>query len=83
MHCSHDLMIRKSNFHYTRGITPKRMTSGGVHIRGLVPGQHSSDETSQRWRAVGDTASDLSCLGDEPRPPAPLAISTTPAGRLV
>ena len=25
----------------------------------LAPGQHSFEETSQRWRAVGDTASDL------------------------
>ena len=47
----------KSNFHYTRAITPKRVTSGGNHLRGLAPGQHSSDVTSQRWRAVGDTVS--------------------------
>ena len=46
---------QKSNLHYTRGITPKRVTSGGTHLRGLAPGRHSSEETSQRWRAVGDT----------------------------
>ena len=46
---------QKSNLHYTRGITPKRVTSGGAHLRGLAPGLHSSEETSQRWRAVGDT----------------------------
>ena len=46
----------KSNLHYTCGITPKRVTSGGVHLRGLAPGQHSSEETSQRWQAVGDNA---------------------------
>ena len=40
----------KSNFHYTRRITPKRVTSCGAHLRGLAPGQHSSEETSQRWR---------------------------------
>ena len=45
----------KSNLHYTRGITPKRVTSGGAHLRGLAPGLHSSEETSQRWRTVGDT----------------------------
>ena len=28
----------KSNLHYTRGITPKRVTSGGAHLRGLAPG---------------------------------------------
>ena len=26
----------KSNFHYTRGITPKRVTSGGAHLRALA-----------------------------------------------
>ena len=40
---------------YTRGITPKRVTSCGAHLRGLAPGQHSSEETSQWWRVVGDT----------------------------
>ena len=25
------------------------------HLRGLAPGQHSSEETSQRWRAVDNT----------------------------
>ena len=46
---------KKSNLHYTRGITPKYVTNGGAHPRGLAPGLHSSEETSQRWRAVGDT----------------------------
>ena len=49
------LVKSKSNLHYTRRITPKRVTSGGAHLRGLAPGQHSSEETSQRWRVVGDT----------------------------
>ena len=40
-----------------QGTTPTRVTSGGIHTRGLAPGQHSSEETSLRWRAVGDTAS--------------------------
>ena len=47
----------KSNLHYTCRITPKRVTSCGGHFRGLAPGQHSSEETSQRWRVVGDTVS--------------------------
>ena len=45
----------KSNLQYTCGITPKRVTSGGAHLRSLAPGLHSSEETSQRWRAVVDT----------------------------
>ena len=35
------------------------MTSSEARLRGLAPGQHSSRETSQRWRAVVDTVSDL------------------------
>ena len=45
----------KSYFHYTRGITPKRVTSGGAHLRGLAPGLHSSEGTSQRWQTVDHT----------------------------
>ena len=52
-----NLKNQKSNLHYTCGITTKRATSDGAHLRGLAPMQHSSDETSQRWRAVSDTAS--------------------------
>ena len=39
------LELKNSNLLNTRGITPKRVTSGGVHLRGLAPGQHSSEET--------------------------------------
>ena len=46
---------QKSNLHYTRRIMPKRVTSCGAHLRGLAPGQNSSEETSQRWRVVGDS----------------------------
>ena len=42
--------LEKSNLHYTRGITLKRVTSDGTHFCGLAPGQQSSEETSQRWR---------------------------------
>ena len=49
------------------GITPKRVTSGGIHLRGLAPGRHSSEEISQRWRVVGDTVSDLTAPGFEPQ----------------
>ena len=37
-----------SNLHYTRVITIKLVTSCGTYLRGLEPGQHSSEETSQR-----------------------------------
>ena len=45
----------KSNLHYTHRIKPKRVTSCGANLRGLAPGQHSFEETSQRWRVVGNT----------------------------
>ena len=61
----------KSNFYYTRDITPKLVTSGGIHLRGLAPEQHSSEETSQRWRTVGDNVSDLTSPGIDTTPPAP------------
>ena len=41
------------------------MTSGEVHLHGLAPGQHSAEETSQRWRDVGDCA-DLTGLEIKP-----------------
>ena len=41
----------------------KRVTRGEAHLRGLAPGQHSYEETSQRWRVVGDIVSDLTGLG--------------------
>ena len=69
------------NIHYTRGITPERVTSGGTHLQSLALGQHSSEKTSQRWRKVGNTASD----GDKsnPRLFAPIVTSLTaaPTGR--
>ena len=52
-----NLINQKLNLHYTRGTTPERVTSGGAHLRGLAPGQHSSEVTSQRGRVVGDTVS--------------------------
>ena len=64
----------KSN-HYTRGITRKHVTSSGAHPRCLAPGLHSSEVTSQRWRAVSDTVPDLIGLGIEPRPLAPIACN--------
>ena len=58
---------QKSNLHYTCGITPNHLTTGGAHLRGLAPGQHSSKETSQQWRAVGYTVSDLTGPVIEPQ----------------
>ena len=45
----------------------RRVASGGASLRGLMPGSHSSPETSQRWRAVGAIVSDLTGFGIEPR----------------
>ena len=56
----------KSNVHYIRGITLKRVTSGGIHLSSFAPEQHSSEETSQRRQPVGDTVSDL--IGPEIEP---------------
>ena len=68
-------IFKKSNLHYTRRITPKRVTSCGAHLRGLVRGQHSSEESSQRWRAVGDTVPIGPARESNPRPPASIACA--------
>ena len=47
--------------------TPKHVASGEAYLCDLAPGQYSSDETSQRWRAVGDTVIDLTSLEIEPQ----------------
>ena len=57
---------KKLKLHYTRGITSKRVTSGGAQIGGLALGQHNSEETTQRWRAVGKTVSDFTGPGIKP-----------------
>ena len=57
----YELLYQKSNLHYTRGITPKRVMSGGYHLRNLAPRQHSLEEMSQRWRT------DLNDPGIEPQ----------------
>ena len=44
----------KSNLHYTRGITPKRVRNGGAPLLSLTPYQHSFEEISQRWQVVDD-----------------------------
>ena len=41
---------QKSNLHYTRHITPKRVTNSRTHLRSAAPGRNSSEQTSQRWR---------------------------------
>ena len=51
--------LKKVAIHYVSGISPNRVTRVGGHPRDLAPGQHSSEETFQWRRAVGDTVSDL------------------------
>ena len=43
------------------------VTGSGAYLRSLAPGQHSSEETSQWWRVVGDTVSDLIDSGFKPQ----------------
>ena len=61
----------------SRGITPKRVTCGGADLRDLAPGQHSSEGTSQRWRAVVNSISDLTGPESIPTPPSPIPMSQT------
>ena len=68
--------FRKSNLHYARIITLKRVTSGRAILRSLSPRQHSFKEALQRSRAFGDTVSDLT------RPVVELETSRTDSGVL-
>ena len=43
--------LKSKNAHYTHSITRMPVTSGGIHLRGLVPEPHSSEETLQQWHA--------------------------------
>ena len=64
---------KQSNLHYTRGITPKHVTTGGARLRGLPLGQHSSEKTLQRLRTVGTTnMSDLTGPETNSELPAPI-----------
>ena len=59
--CSFDIFYsvsRKSNLYCTRGVTPKRVTSGGIHLRDLAPdAQHSAEETWHwcDWRGISNS----------------------------
>ena len=44
----------------------RSITRGGAYLRDLTPRQRNSEEMSQRWRAVGDTAALIS-PGIEPQ----------------
>ena len=48
------------------------------HLRLSAPGQHSSEESSQRWRAYDATVSNLTGPGIEPQSTATIAISLPP-----
>ena len=52
---------------YSRYSVPKRVTSGGAHLHCLAPGQHSSEETSLRWRAVDDSMFNFTVPRIEPQ----------------
>ena len=57
-----------SNLHCTCGITPKRVTSGGIHLRVWTT------QLRRNIAAVANTESNLTDRESNPRPPAPIAI---------
>ena len=47
----YDQEIKKSNLYHTLGITPKRVTSGGVHLRAWgIQLQRNVAEAASRWQ---------------------------------
>ena len=65
--------------HYTRGLKPKRVTSGGAHIRGLAPGQYSSQDTQKQRQAAGDIVSDRLADRTQTGRAQTMSFITTPA----
>ena len=59
---------KKSDFRYTRVISLKRVTRTSSRLSAWAKG--SSEGTSQRWRAVDDTASEMTSPELNPRLPA-------------
>ena len=55
----------------------KRVTRGGAHLHDLAHGQHSVEEVSQRWRAVGGTVSNLTGPRIEPQTSRSDSVSLT------
>ena len=55
-----------------------------AHVRGLALGQHSSEEMSRWWRAVGETVFDLTGREIEPQAfrPNSVRLITELTGRL-
>ena len=60
-----DPLKKQSNLHYTRGIMPKGVTSGEVQLRGIAPGQYSSEKRRRAGEALA-TVSDLTDLNRTP-----------------
>ena len=60
------MLHKKSNLHYTRDITPKRVTSGGAHLRGAALELHNSEQTSQRVASRWQHCDDLADQAIEP-----------------
>ena len=74
---------QKKNLHYTCGITPKCVASDGTHLRGLAPGQPAPTKHHSGGEPFGDSVSDQTGPGIEPKPPTPtaMACTTTPTGK--
>ena len=71
------LLISKSNVHYTRGITPKHVTSDVALLRGLLPGlQKNVGAVASRWRhRAGYPFLTGPEIQPRPTPPSPIACA--------
>ena len=72
--CTQSYSTWNLNLHYTRDNTTQRVTSGEISLHGSASGRLSCEETSRRWRAVGDTVFKLTSPGIGPRPLVPIAF---------
>ena len=64
-----------SNLYYTSGITPKRVTSGGVHFCGIAPGNQSPKKRRSSFERL-TTLSDSPARESNLRPLGQVALSS-------
>ena len=79
------LQIKSNFFHYICCITPKHLTSLWVHLRVIAPEGNTAsfEEMLQRWRAVGNTVSDVTGPRFAPQTSSSKGerVTTRPTGR--
>ena len=76
--------LKKYNLYYSLDITSTRITSGGIHLRGIARGQHSSEKNNSGDEPLTTLRPIWPARESNPRlTAAPMVVSftTTPSGQ--